>query len=435
MRRASLYTLGCRVNQAESDSLASGLMARGYRIVREGEEADLCVVNTCAVTEQADAKCRYLIRSILRTSPLAFVAVTGCYAQADTDRVRSIIGVDLVVGTDRKMDLPRLLPSAEELLVKVSVPRVIRDRRLHRAPFQIETYAAYDRATRPNIKIQDGCDFFCTFCIIPFTRGREQSRSFDDVLCEARAWASRGHREVVLTGVNLGSYRDDGRDLVDLIRALESVDGLVRIRIASIEPTTVDDRLLDWMAASKKLCPYLHIPLQSGSDRILSAMNRRYNAAGYEDLIRKAASRVRSLGLGTDVLVGFPGEEEEDFEATARLLDRLPFAYFHVFPYSKRKGTGASRLDQTVSPKRIKRRAAFLQERCRSKRQAFYARQLGQVVSVLFEREEGGIWSGLTPDYIRVSASPGHAAGDLSGRIRRVRIASVEGGTASGILI
>ncbi|HET6370778.1 MAG TPA: tRNA (N(6)-L-threonylcarbamoyladenosine(37)-C(2))-methylthiotransferase MtaB, partial [Nitrospiria bacterium] len=197
-RRASFYSLGCRLNQSESDSLASGLVAKGYRVVPEGEEAELCVINTCSVTEQSDAKCRHLIRSILRRAPETFVVVTGCYAQSGVEALRSVSGIDMIVGTEQKMEIPRLLPEVSEPLFKETVPRVLHTTKIGRKNFIIDTYAAYDRATRPNIKIQDGCDFFCAFCIIPYTRGRERSRAFEDVLNEARAWSARGHREVVL---------------------------------------------------------------------------------------------------------------------------------------------------------------------------------------------------------------------------------------------
>jgi threonylcarbamoyladenosine tRNA methylthiotransferase MtaB len=431
MKRVSLYTLGCRLNQAESDSLASGLIAGGYRVVAEGEEAELCVINTCSVTEQADAKCRHLVRSILRKMPDAYVVVTGCYAQSGAETLRAIPGVDLIVGTEKKMEIPGLVASAVEPLEKNGRPRVIHTTKISRRNFILDTYAAYDRATRPNIKIQDGCDFFCAFCIIPYTRGRERSRDFDDVLREARAWAQRGRREVVLTGVNLGAYRDRGRDLADLIDAIEPIDGIERIRISSIEPTTVSDRLLDRMAVSKKLCPYLHIPVQSGSDAVLSAMGRKYTAAEYERLILTAIEKIPGLGLGTDVMVGFPGEEEADFRATVRLLERLPFSYFHLFPYSRRKGTKAARLGNGVRSKPVKARGKELQSLSASKRRSFYERHLGRIVSVLFEKNEGEDWTGLTPDYLRVVAATDE---DVSGEIRPVRIVSIEEGRARGVL-
>jgi len=432
MNRASLFTLGCRVNQAESDSLGSALIARGYRLVPEGEEAELCVINTCSVTEQADAKCRHLVRSILRRSPNAFVVVTGCYAQSDVESLRRIPGVDLIVGTEQKMDIPRLVPFGAEPLVKAPATRVLHTTRISRKNFILDTYAAFDSATRPNIKIQDGCDFFCTFCIIPFTRGRERSRDFEDVLREVRLWGERGHKEVVLSGVNVGEYRHEGRDLVDLIQAIEGIPGTERIRISSIEPTTISDRLLDHMAGSSRLCPYLHIPLQSGSDPILSAMGRRYRAREYEDLVRRAVEKIPGLGLGTDVMVGFPAESEEDFQATVDLLERLPFSYFHVFPFSKRKGTRAQKLANAVAPATLRERGRRLQELSGAKRRAFYEEHVGRRVPILLEQLEEGLWSGLTPNYIRVGVPVDSAGGELGGQIRTVLIEGIGKGMALG---
>lgn len=435
VRRAAFYTLGCRLNQAESDSLASAFVANGYRVVPEGEEADLCVINTCSVTEQADAKCRYLVRSILRGSPKAYLVVTGCYAQSGVEVLEKIPGIDLIVGTDQKMAIPRLVAMTGGAFLKQTAPQVVHTTKINRKNFVMDTYAAYDRLTRPNIKIQDGCDFFCSFCIIPFTRGRERSRVFEDVLREATLWAQRGHREVVLTGVNLGEYRDQGQDLVDLVCAMESIGGIERIRISSIEPTTVSERFLNYMAVSKKLCPYLHIPLQSGSDVVLSAMSRKYRVADYETLVQCALGKVTGLGLGTDVMVGFPGETEKDFQNTLALLNRYPFSYFHVFPYSPRKGTRAIKLSGRVPSKVTKTRGRILHDLSWTKRYGFYQAHMGKTVSVLFERSEEGIWTGLTPNYMRVGVATHSVVGDLSGKIHNVKVVSMEGGLAIGEVV
>ncbi|MCG3110614.1 MAG: tRNA (N(6)-L-threonylcarbamoyladenosine(37)-C(2))-methylthiotransferase MtaB [Candidatus Manganitrophus sp. SB1] len=432
----SFHTLGCRLNQSESASLGAGFYSAGYQVVDEKNEADLAVINTCSVTEQAEAKCRNLIRKILKQNPKTFIAVTGCYAQVGTDALRKMPGIDLIAGTEFKMDLPKLV---EELLdgrppAKRPTPMVFHTSKIGRNDFTIESYAAFDKATRPNIKIQDGCDFFCSFCIIPTTRGRERSRKQDDILLETSIWVARGHREIVLTGVNLGEYRSEGEDLADLIEALETIDGLHRIRISSIEPTTVSDRILDQMARGGKLCPYLHLPLQSGSDAVLSAMGRRYTRREYIDFVREATARVPNLGLGTDVMVGFPGEGEKEFAETLALIDSLPFSYLHVFPFSKRKGTRVTKMDLAPVPSKvIKERSRMLCDLSRQRRKAFYSGAIGGSVEVLFEtRNEAGLFCGLTPNYIRVGVESDR---DLSGRLGSVRIEAAADGLAIGKLI
>jgi threonylcarbamoyladenosine tRNA methylthiotransferase MtaB len=432
----SFHTLGCRLNQSESASIGAGFYSAGYQVVDEAAEADLAVINTCSVTEQAEAKCRNLIRKILKQNPKSFIAVTGCYAQVGLDTLRKMPGVDLIAGTEFKMDLPKLV---EEVLdgrspAKRSAPMVFHTPKISRSDFTIESYAAFDRATRPNIKIQDGCDFFCSFCIIPTTRGRERSRKLDDILLETSIWVARGHREIVLTGVNLGAYRSEGEDLADLVDALETINGLHRIRISSIEPTTVSDRILDQMARSGKLCPYLHLPLQSGSDAILSAMGRRYTRQEYIDFVQGAMARIPNLGLGTDVMVGFPGEGEKEFAETLALIEALPFSYLHVFPFSRRKGTRVTKMDlPPVASRVIKERSRILCDLSRRRRKEFYSRAIGKTVEVLFEtRNEEGFFCGLTSNYIRVGVESDH---DLSGRLGWVRIEQVTNGWAQGKLI
>lgn len=432
----SFHTLGCRLNQSESASLGAGFYSAGYRVMDDAARADLAVINTCSVTEQAEAKCRNLIRKILKQNPKTFIAVTGCYAQVGTDALRKMPGIDLIAGTEFKMDLPKLV---EKVLdgrppIKRSAPMVFHAPKISRNDFTIESYAAFDRATRPNIKIQDGCDFFCSFCIIPTTRGRERSRKRDDILLETSIWAARGHREIVLTGVNLGAYGSEGEDLSDLIDALETIDGLHRIRISSIEPTTVSDRLLDQMARGGKLCPSLHLPLQSGSDAILSAMGRRYTRQEYIDFVWEAMARIPNLGLGTDVMVGFPGEGEKEFGETLSLIEALPFSYLHVFPFSRRKGTRVTKMDLPSVPSRaIKERSKILCDLSRRRRKAFYTRAIGETVEVLFEtRNEEGLFCGLTENYIRVGVE---SELDLAGRLGSVRIEEVAGGAAKGRLL
>ncbi|MFQ5596447.1 MAG: tRNA (N(6)-L-threonylcarbamoyladenosine(37)-C(2))-methylthiotransferase MtaB [Nitrospiria bacterium] len=439
--RVSFHTLGCRLNQSESAALEGGFAAEGFEIVEEIAPSDLCIINTCFVTGQAEAKCRHLIRKLLRQNPRVFVAVTGCYAQAGMEALRQIAGIDLIAGTDQKMALPGLVRTVledkgafeEGAIQKSETPVVYHSPRIGHADFEIPNLSVLEEATRSNVKIQDGCDFFCSFCIIPTTRGRSRSRRFDDVIREALNWATRGHLEIVLTGVNLGEYQHEGRDLADLIEALDEIDGLERIRISSIEPTTVSERMIHLMADSNKLCPYLHLPLQSGSDRVLDAMGRRYTREDYRSFVMDVMENIPNLGLGTDVMVGFPGETEADFEETVSLIETLPFTYLHVFPYSRREGTRVTRSNlSSVDPTVIKARAAALCALSDQKRKTFYRKAIGATASVLFEtRLADGRFSGLTENYIRVAAVSDR---DLRGRIAPVRIASLADKFAAGKL-
>lgn len=428
MLRASLHTLGCRLNQAETALLSDQLRREGYQVVEFGEPCDLAVLNTCAVTEKAEVECRHLVRNLRRISPKAFVAVTGCYAQTGAEALQKMEGIDLIVGSQHKMELLRYLTSLE----RRPVPELVHTRTIAREDFTIDGIGVYDE-TRANLKVQDGCSFMCSFCIIPFSRGHERSRQLSDVVREAEGLVARGHREIVITGVNVGRYASAGLSLVDLVRSLEQVSGLARIRISSIEPTTISDELLERMAGPSKLCPYLHVPLQSGDDAILQAMNRRYSAREYTAFIEYAARRVPDLGLGTDVMVGFPGETDQAFDRTRALLTDLPFAYFHVFSYSPRPRTTSLKLQNRVASHTAKVRSQALCSLSRSKRLSFYHRHLGQTVPVLFEfRDKHGFFTGLTPNYMRVGV---RAEADLTNQIRMVELHGTTDGLALGAIV
>ncbi|HEV8540088.1 MAG TPA: tRNA (N(6)-L-threonylcarbamoyladenosine(37)-C(2))-methylthiotransferase MtaB [Nitrospiraceae bacterium] len=428
--RASLHTIGCRLNQAETSLLADRLKQDGYHLVEFGQPTDLLILNTCSVTEQAEAECRYSVRQTLRSSPHAFVAVTGCYAQTGVDALRRLPGIDLIVGAQYKMSLPDYLP-APSALRKQEAPEVFHTRTIDREDFVLPGAGEAD-TIRANLKIQDGCSFMCSFCIIPFARGHERSRRLEDVTREAGELVVRGHRELILTGVNIGQYACGGHSLLDLIKSLEQIEGLERIRISSIEPTTIPDELLDYMATSPKLCRYLHIPLQSGDDRVLKAMNRRYLSRDYAGLIERTARRVPDVGLGTDLMVGFPGESEEEFARTMALAAELPFSYFHVFSYSERPGTAAARLRNSHEPGTVKMRSRRLAELSRAKRLAFYQARIGRTLPVLFEnRDAGGLWTGLTGNFIRVGVSTQQ---DLTNQVKPVVVTGVMDGLAVGHL-
>ncbi|WP_447970693.1 tRNA (N(6)-L-threonylcarbamoyladenosine(37)-C(2))-methylthiotransferase MtaB [Nitrospira sp. M1] len=429
-RRVAFYTVGCRLNQAETAILTDRFDRLGFQPVKFGEMTDVLVVNTCSVTEGAETECRRVVRRVLRKSPHAFVAVTGCYAQTGAETLQSIDGIDLVLGTQYKMQLPDYLAALSSTDKRVQ-PELLHTRKIDHENFTIEGTGDYS-TTRANLKLQDGCQFMCSFCLIPFARGRERSRQADDAVREAHALAERGHRELVLTGVNLGQYQDAGVDLLMLLQRLESVPGIDRIRISSIEPTTIPDQLLDYMATSNKLCRFLHVPLQSGDDTILKAMNRRYTVRDYVQFIEKAERTIPHLCIGTDVMVGFPGEGEQEFANTHSIINALPFSYLHVFSFSNRPGTAATKLPHHVPPHIIKQRSQELAKLSQRKRFAFYQQYVGQSVAVLFEsRNAAGMWTGLTDQYIKVGVQ---STDDLSNEIRDVVISGVTDGLALGHL-
>ncbi len=408
--------------------LGDSLKRQGYRIVAFGEETDLLVLNTCSVTENAEKDCRYAVRKTLRHSPHAFVAVTGCYAQTGAAQLQKVPGIDLIVGTQFKMNLPDYLPAPAKLH-KQPEPELRHSRTIDREDFVLPG-TAYSDSTRALLKIQDGCDFMCSFCLIPFARGRERSRRLDDVVREARDLAAHGYRELVLTGVNIGQYSSNGIGLSELLQELEAIPEVTRIRISSIEPTTVPVALLQQMAGSTKLCHYLHLPLQSGDDGILQAMNRRYDVRDYEDLVAQALTLMPDLGLGTDLMVGFPGEDEQAFANTVETATRLPFSYFHVFSYSSRPGTAAARLEDQIPSPVIRQRSKTLTALSRTKTLGFYQGQIGRTARVLFEQgERDGFRTGTTANFMRVAVPAG---GVMAGAIHDVTITGVMDGLAYG---
>ena len=427
--RASFHTLGCRLNQAETASISATFASQGYQIVDYGADTDVCVINTCSVTDGAEAKCRQAVRAVLRRSPQAYVVVTGCYAQVGKDALRAIDGLDLIVGTAHKMQVVDLIDTTR----KEAEPRVVHTAKIARDDFALNVVGDYSNHTRANLKIQDGCNFACAFCIIPFSRGGARSRQLPDILSEARGLVAKGHREIVLTGVNIGTYSIGNQDLLQVIQALEDIDGLERLRISSIEPTTIPDGLVDWMATSAKLCPYLHVPLQSGDDGVLRRMKRRYTRAEFSAFIERVAERVPGVCLGTDAMVGFPGEDDTAFTNTRLLLADLPLAYCHVFSYSERPRTYAQRYTEQVPPVEIQARSRALRELSARKKAAFYRRHVGSTVRVLFERRENsGLYTGFSDSYLKVGVE---ASSDLSNKMAMVRLVDVRNGLMSGEVV
>ena len=426
-KRASLHTLGCRLNQSESLILQEQLQAEGYEIVPYGEAADLAIVNTCTVTNNADAKSRKAIRGFLRENPEAYMAVIGCYSQMGAKALCEIPGVDLIVGNQEKMNVLAYIKEG-----KNEAPLVVRDQML-RDDFTIDTVGTAAFTQRANLKIQDGCDFMCSFCIIPFARGRSRSRAMDNLLDEARQLVERGALELVLTGVNIGTYAYEGQTVLNVVDRLNEIEGLARIRISSIEPTTIEEALFDRMNDHHHaLVPYLHIPLQSGSDHVLGIMRRLYTRQEYSDFIQHAYDSVPDLCIGTDIMVGSPGETEADFEDTCDVLLNTPLTYAHVFKYSERDGTAALRIPEKVDEKEKNRRSAIIRRISGQKLNEFQSRYLGQTVDVLCESEEQGLWSGYTEHYIRVSV-PSDAI--LKNTVHKVRLDAIHGDFVMGSLV
>lgn len=425
-KRASVHTLGCRLNQAESAILTEQLYAAGYDVVPFGEPADLGIINTCTVTGEADSKSRQLVRSFIRKNPHAYTAVIGCYAQMGHKALSEIEGIDLVVGNQEKLNVLAYVAQG-----KNDYPLVVRDR-IERDDFTIEVIGNAPTARRANLKIQDGCDFMCSFCIIPFARGRARSREWHNLMEEARQLVERGAKELVLTGVNVGTYDDNGRSILDVIDALDEIPGLARVRISSIEPTTIPEPLLDRMNdPDHVLVPHLHVPLQSGSNTILQAMKRRYTRESYLEFVQRARATVSGICIGTDIMVGMPGESGADFEDTVLLLERAPIDYAHVFTFSERAGTPAARMAGKVSPESKTLRSARVRKTSDLKRRAFYERHLGHEVEVLFEHGESGTWIGHTGNYIRVAVRSHEC---LENELRMVRLDEICGDIVSGRL-
>ncbi len=419
LQRAVVHTLGCRLNQAESHLIRDRLTAAGYTVVPFGEKADLGIINTCTVTREADAKCRKAIRQFVSRNPGAFTAVIGCYSQMGAAAIAEIEGVDLIVGNQDKFAVLDHLG-----LGKNEKPVILRDR-INRNDFSIDYVGDIPFDKRANLKVQDGCDFMCSFCVIPFARGRARSRDWENTLGEARAAAARGIRELVLTGVNIGTYDNSGRGIVELVDALDRIPDLLRVRISSIEPTTVPLELLDRMAdPDHSLLPFLHLPLQSGSDRVLGLMRRKYSMDEYRSFVLEAVRRVPGLCLGTDIMVGFTGETGEDFEETCRQFLDLPFAYTHVFPFSEREGTLVMQREEGwVDPGERNRRCAVLRGLSSRKRSRFMEEHVGRRARVLLEDPRDQGFPGYTENYIRVRVpDPGR---DIRNRLVSVRLGPV----------
>lgn len=397
-KTAVYYTLGCKLNFSETSTIGKTLREAGVRTARKGEKADICVVNTCSVTEVADKKCRQAIHRLVKQHPGAFVVVTGCYAQLKPDQVAQIEGVDVVLGAEQKKDLLQYLGDLHKHDKGEAFASTTKDIRSF-AP----SCSKGDR-TRYFLKVQDGCDYFCSYCTIPFARGRSRNGTIASMVEQAEKAASEGGKEIVLTGVNIGDFgRSTGECFFDLVKALDQVAGIERYRISSIEPNLLTDEIIEFVAASRSFMPHFHIPLQSGSDDVLKLMRRRYDTALFASKIRKIKEVMPHAFIGVDVIVGTRGETDEYFEDAYEFLKGLDVSQLHVFSYSERPGTQALKIDHVVSPEVKHARSQRLLALSDEKTKAFYAQRIGETKAVLLEKSKSGApMHGFTDNYIRV---------------------------------
>ena len=397
-KKAVYYTLGCKLNFSETSTIGKILKEAGVRTARKGEKADICVVNTCSVTEVADKKCRQAIHRLIKNHPDAFVVVTGCYAQLKPDQIAAIEGVDVVLGAEEKGRLMEFLGDLQKHPKGEAVTSEFKDIRSF-AP----SCSRGDR-TRYFLKVQDGCDYFCSYCTIPFARGRSRNGKIADIVAQARQAAAEGGKEIVIAGVNIGDFgKTTGETFFDLVKALDAVEGIERYRISSIEPNLLTDEIIEYVAQSRAFMPHFHIPLQSGCDEVLKLMRRRYDTALFAHKINKIKEVMPHAFIGVDVIVGTRGETEEYFQQAYEFLKGLDVTQLHVFSYSERPGTQALKIDHVVSPDEKHRRSQLLLSLSDEKTRAFYASHIGKEAMVLMEKSNAGTpMHGFTDNYVRV---------------------------------
>lgn len=423
-KRAAYFTLGCKLNFSETSTFGKMLADMGVVTAAKGEHADICLINTCSVTEVADHKCRQAIHRMVREHKGAFVVVTGCYAQLSPKTIADIDGVDLVLGNNEKARLIQFLSEKWS-------GNDCGDSHLHEFFTQktkdIRSFApscSRGNRTRYFLKVQDGCDYFCTYCTIPYARGNSRNPTIESLVEQARQAAKEGGKEIVLTGVNIGDFgKTTGEKFLDLVKRLDDIEEIKRYRISSLEPDLISDELIDFCAKSRAFMPHFHIPLQSGSDAVLKLMHRHYDTRLFANRIHYIKKVMPDAFVGVDVMVGCRGETPECFEETYSFLDNLPVTQLHVFPYSERPGTAALRIDYVVGDVDKKERSRRLLALSDAKTHEFYARHLGKKMEVLFERApKGRAMHGFTSNYIRVELSPSLARAEYDNQLIAVRL-------------
>lgn len=426
-KKAAYFTLGCKLNFSETSTFGKMLQEMGVKTAAKGEVADICLVNTCSVTEVADHKCRQAIHRMVRQHPHAFVVVTGCYAQLEPEKLSHIDGVDLVLGSNEKANLIQFL---SEEWAKRQDNQVEETKGKYHAVSKVKEITSFapscsrGNRTRYFLKVQDGCDYFCTYCTIPFARGLSRNPSISSLVQQAQHAADEGGKEIVLTGVNIGDFGATTHErFIDLVKALDEVEGISRFRISSLEPDLLSDELIDYCAHSRAFMPHFHIPLQSGSDAVLKLMHRRYDTALFAHKIKMIKEKMPHAFIGVDVMVGTRGETLEYFEECYSFLRDLDVTQLHVFPYSERPGTAALRIPYVVSAADKKERSRRLLELSDEKTRHFYTQYIGTEAEVLFEKApRGKAMHGFTRNYIRVELSPSQAREEYDNQLIKVRL-------------
>jgi threonylcarbamoyladenosine tRNA methylthiotransferase MtaB len=418
MKRIAIATLGCKTNQFESAAMIEQFERAGYAVVPFTQAADIYVVNSCTVTAKTDAETRRLIRRARRLNPQARVVATGCYAQVAPGELERMPEVDSVLGNHEKQDIISMLESGENRVSDIGSEVTV-------GPLKLESFAEHTRAF---LQVQNGCNSFCAYCIVPYARGRSRSVPPENVLQGVRGLAANGYKEVVLTGIHLGAYGLDlgpEPSLTELVRRIDRERIVSRLRIGSVEPNELTDELLALMAGSEIICPHLHLPLQSGSDTVLARMGRRYSAAFFRNLMAKIISTVPQVFFGADVIAGFPGESDAEFSETLQLIEELPFSDLHVFPYSSRKGTKAADMPAQVPAQVIKKRAELLRDSAARKKAGFLSKQFGQELQVLVQGYDDNsmICNGISRNYVS-ARFPGHP--EMINTEQVVKVADIE---------
>lgn len=432
MKKIAFYTLGCKVNQVETEQLKEEFLRREYEIVDFSDEADVYLINTCTVTHVSDRKSRAVIRRAAR-HPRALVAITGCMAQVASDKLADIEGVDLIVGNLNKENIADIIDNLDPEQKRPIIINKLTDREKNLKPV---LYSRQHQRTRAFIKIQDGCQSGCSYCIVPRARGPIRSKLPQDIISEIEQLLALGYREIVLTGIHTGFYGKDleNWDLLRLLnKVLETTGDNYRIRLSSLEPLEVNPEIINLAASDSRMCRHFHIPLQSGSNRILKAMNRRYSREYYYDLLQRIASRIPGVALTADVMVGFPGEDENDFKDSYDLINSLPFMDLHVFPYSRRPGTRAASMTPQIPPREKQDRSQKLIDLGREKKADFIAGHVGQELTLLVERQtDNQDYIGLSDNYIEINFQ---SPQDLRGEFTRVRVEEIKLGEVKGTIL
>ncbi|MGE5582252.1 MAG: tRNA (N(6)-L-threonylcarbamoyladenosine(37)-C(2))-methylthiotransferase MtaB [Bacillota bacterium] len=432
--KVAFHTLGCKVNQNDTQGLASLFQEEGHTVVPFDEQADVLVVNTCAVTRVGEQKSRQIIRKAIDLNPEAVIVVTGCYAQTAPGEIAGIPGVSLVIGMADRSNIVKLVTEyKEKRLRQVSVKVAAIEDLRGWTELPVGSSEEHERTTRAMLKVEEGCEEFCSYCIVPYARGKVRSMPPEQVLKEFTTLVEKGFREIVLTGIHLGQYgRDLGVDLHDLLERILKLNKDCRIRLGSLEPVDLKNDLLDTIINNPQICQHLHIPLQSGSDRILKLMNRNYSLSFFANLINKIRAQNPLVAVGTDLIVGFPGESEEDFSATCNFIKEQAFSRIHVFRYSPRQGTPAAGFPGRI-PKAVQEERSRLVQKIAADLAAGYARKfLHKSVEVLFEEQLGTCWSGLSGEYLRVLVA---AEENLKNSLKTVVIKEIDGQQLRGSLI